>query len=58
MAQNSESTKVQSTPSGLPQTIPIEPSRRVPRSDVSICKATVDDLPTIVRAFETAIFLN
>ncbi|KAF2493952.1 acyl-CoA N-acyltransferase [Lophium mytilinum] len=51
MAQKAEFIKIPPAPSGLPQTTPTEPERRLPSSDISISEATVEDLPRIVEGF-------
>jgi hypothetical protein len=56
MAQKAEFIKVPPAPNGLPQTVPTEPSRRVPRSDIEVSEAVVDDLPRIVRRCQTVLF--
>jgi hypothetical protein len=49
MAQNVDSTKVSPASSSLPQTVSKEPPRRISHSDISIAKASIDDVPEIVR---------
>jgi hypothetical protein len=48
MTQKAEFIKIPTAPGGLPQTLPTEPERRLPSSDISISEAVVEDLPQIV----------